>query len=148
MDRPGKSPAQIRSSFEADIAFLQKGYHTIISNHPDMSFDYLKEIEGLMPRDGRLNWTARQAAEWWQRTHDRRALNLQSEAPLAEGKAAFALYSRDGVDGVVVRLIGAQSREGHIKTSSDLTLLDSEWEDGGLRLAFSCPAGRHRFILV
>lgn len=49
--------------------WAHRGLAIVLLNHPDMNFDRLQSMVDELPRSGRLNWTARQIADWWQRTH-------------------------------------------------------------------------------
>ncbi len=70
-----------------------------VMNHPDLNIDQLFELLGDMPREGRLDWTAEQCAEWWQRTHVIDELELRPD-----GQGRFRARSRRGVDAVLIEI--------------------------------------------
>jgi ubiquinone/menaquinone biosynthesis C-methylase UbiE len=71
-----------------------------VMNHPDLNQDELFQHLDSMPSEGRLDWTARQAVEWWLRTHVSGELAMR-----ALGRGRFALEARQQVDGLVIELL-------------------------------------------
>ena len=50
-----------------------------IMNHPDVNQADLFDCLAAMPADGRADWTAAEAAQWWLATHSSRALTVRRE---------------------------------------------------------------------
>jgi hypothetical protein len=57
--------------------FASNGYYCMLLNHPDINLEYLKEMVGLLPTEGRLNWTCLQVSEWWRKTHRQNSLIIK-----------------------------------------------------------------------
>jgi hypothetical protein len=86
-----------------------------VMNHPDLHPQRLFETLAALPADERLDWTARQAADWWRRTHvfenlrvelrDERVMVRASE-PVAD--LAIELLAPDGARTVQVTGVGAE----------------------------------------
>ncbi len=79
-----------------------------VMNHPDQNIDELFAMLDEFPRGGRLDWTAREAVEWWRRSHQRECLSLSiGEAGRIEAS------SQHGVDTLAVEVLqpdGVSSR--------------------------------------
>jgi hypothetical protein len=79
--------------------FLAAGGMVQLMNHPDLNilhlFDYLRG----MPQQGRLDLTARDAADWWRRTHTRERLVLRAD------RMGATLVAADRVDALVVEVL-------------------------------------------
>jgi len=50
-----------------------------LMNHPDINGLDFSALLGSLPREGRLDWTAAQAADWWRRSHTRTHLSVRSD---------------------------------------------------------------------
>jgi hypothetical protein len=70
-----------------------------LMNHPDLNQFELFELLASFPRQGRLDLTAEEAADWWRRTHT--ADHLQAE-PAGDG--AWRLTAERGVQALQVAL--------------------------------------------
>lgn len=70
-----------------------------LMNHPDLNQPELFELLGAIPREGRLDLTAAEAADWWRRTHS--ADELTAEQTTA---GAWRLTARSAVRGLQVEL--------------------------------------------
>jgi hypothetical protein len=70
-----------------------------VMNHPDINVAELFEILGAMPEEGRLDWTAREAIDWWRRTHMAGNLELWPT-----GRSSFGIRCRAGAKGLVIEL--------------------------------------------
>jgi hypothetical protein len=57
--------------------WASRGMHITMLNHPDVNFEALADFIDSLPTEGRLNWTAAQAADWWARTHRRDAVEIE-----------------------------------------------------------------------
>jgi hypothetical protein len=57
--------------------FMALGGLMQVMNHPDIHEDELFSLLHDMPAQGRLDWTAREAADWWRRTHSREHLQMR-----------------------------------------------------------------------
>jgi SAM-dependent methyltransferase len=79
-----------------------------VLNHPDLNRDELFEMLGELPREGRLDWTATEAADWWRRTHVQANLSLETTV---DGR--IRLDSRNPIAGLMleVRTAGGDLRE-------------------------------------
>ena len=69
-----------------------------VLNHPDIHQDELFDWLSTVPREGRLDWTSAQVAEWWRRTHTAGQLRLR------RGNAGFGVESASDVRGLVVEV--------------------------------------------
>lgn len=64
-----------------------------VLNHPDINLDELFSVLATLPSDGRLDWTAAQAADWWWRSHTRSNLRFaRAGAGVVEITAQKALF--------------------------------------------------------
>jgi hypothetical protein len=72
--RPGDVATE-RLSRMADV-FMALGGLMQVMNHPDIHEDELFALLDDLPAQGRLDWTAREAADWWRRTHSREHLQM------------------------------------------------------------------------
>ncbi len=51
-------------------------HYVMILHHPDRPLKNLSGLVNLLPKSGRLNWTAAQVAQWWKITHLRKNLHI------------------------------------------------------------------------
>jgi hypothetical protein len=72
--RPGDVATE-RLSRMADV-FMALGGLMQVMNHPDIHEDELFSLLDDLPAQGRLDWTAREATDWWRRTHSREHLRM------------------------------------------------------------------------
>jgi SAM-dependent methyltransferase len=79
--------------------FRRNGGLLQILNHPDIHADELFSWLAELPREGRLDWTAGEAAVWWRRTHVAGAVELRREP---DGR--IGVTSREPVRGLVIEL--------------------------------------------
>ncbi|MEW5722931.1 MAG: hypothetical protein AB1896_07475 [Thermodesulfobacteriota bacterium] len=142
VDKPGKSRESVYKSMAHDIAFLEKGYHTLISNHPDMNFEFLRDLEALLPIARRVNWTAEQTIDWWRKTHDRRwlSLNLRRVEPEA---VVFAIHLGAENRGFRLDFFGLPAETWKPVATPGLQILDLAPVEGGVSVHLSAPEGRH-----
>jgi ubiquinone/menaquinone biosynthesis C-methylase UbiE len=102
LDRSTKpGDANVDGVLAAAESYRRSGGLMQVLNHPDLNLEELSEVLRRLPRDGRLDWTAADAAEWWRRTHAPAELRLEQEP--AEG--AVTLTSARGVRGAVLELL-------------------------------------------
>jgi hypothetical protein len=75
-----------------------------VMNHPDLNqaplFDFLRSL----PREGRLDWTANQACDWWRRTH------VAGELTLRTTRRETRIHSTLGVSEMTVELLAPDGR--------------------------------------
>jgi hypothetical protein len=76
--------------------YLRTGGLMQVLNHPDIHHEALFATLEAAPQEGRLDWTAGEAAEWWRRTHVAGTLALASEG----GRSRVS--AREPVSGLVV----------------------------------------------
>lgn len=92
-----------------------------VLNHPDINLDELTETLGALPQEGRLDWTAAEAADWWRRTHVGAELSLEQARD-----GAVTLRSRRGVRGAVLELLdpdGSRRRYSlHLEAGGTVTV--------------------------
>jgi hypothetical protein len=67
-----------------------------VLNHPDIHLEALFAALDAAPQEGRLDWTAGEAADWWRRTHVAGTIGLAREGPRSR------LWAREPVSGLVV----------------------------------------------
>ncbi len=84
----------------AATRFRDAGGFLQVMNHPDINLDALFRVIGEIPAEGRLDWTAARAADWWRRSHVRDNLQVES---LAGGN--FRVTSTLGVQDLALELL-------------------------------------------
>ncbi|HWH45680.1 MAG TPA: class I SAM-dependent methyltransferase, partial [Thermoleophilaceae bacterium] len=94
---PGDTAAEAIAKVAANYA--RTGGFMQILNHPDINVDELFDTIARLPTAGRLDWTAREAADWWRRTHVADELQVT-----AIDEHRVRLSSRRGARGLVVEL--------------------------------------------
>ena len=100
---PGDVNAE--SVLAASESYRRAGGLMQILNHPDLNLDELADLLRDLPREGRLDWTAAQAADWWRRTH------VASELGVVAGEnGGVSVSSRRGVRGAVLELLEPDGR--------------------------------------
>jgi ubiquinone/menaquinone biosynthesis C-methylase UbiE len=92
--------AATESVLAAAESYRRAGGMMQVLNHPDLNLEELSEVLRLLPTDGRLDWTAAQAADWWRRTHVLSELRLDQH-----GDGSVTLRSRRGLRGAVLELL-------------------------------------------
>jgi SAM-dependent methyltransferase len=89
--------------------YLRAGGMMQVLNHPDLSHaEFFATLE-RMPLDGRLDWTAAAAADWWRRSHVRGELTV-----IARNDGSVRLVSARGVRGLALEVLmpdGARRRQ-------------------------------------
>lgn len=117
--RPGDS--NVDGVLAAAEAHRRAGGLMQVLNHPDLNLAELADVLRRLPRDGRLDWTAAEAAAWWRRSHVLSELRLD---PHEDG--AVTLTSAHGVRGAVLELLqpdgGRQSYSLHIEAGGSVTV--------------------------
>ncbi len=93
------------SADEARIATAAEAFSSVggflqVMNHPDINLDALFRVISELPAEGRLDWTAARAADWWRRSHVRDHLQVES---LERG--AFRITSSLGVQDLALELL-------------------------------------------
>ena len=117
--RPGD--ANVDGVLAAAETYRRAGGLMQVLNHPDLNLEELTDVLRRLPRDGRLDWTAAEAAAWWRRSH------LLSELRLDQGEGgAVTLTSAHGLRGAVLELLqpdGARQRYSlHIEAGGSVTV--------------------------
>jgi hypothetical protein len=106
-DRPGAVPPNGAAAINSRLdLWRQTGGLLQVMNHPDLNLDELFAFLAELPRDGRIDTTAADAADWWRRSHVGDELELSSER-----SGATRLWSRRGVEGIVVEALSPDGRE-------------------------------------
>ncbi len=82
-------------------SYMQVGGMMQILNHPDINVDELFETVGELPTEGRLDWTAREAASWWRRSHVAEELEVETV-----DDRSVRVTSARGIRGLVLELAG------------------------------------------
>ena len=80
--------------------WIRAGGMLQIMNHPDINRNELIHLLSEMPPDGRADWTAAQACDWWRRSHVHGELTLKA---LPEG--GFSAQARGGVRRLLVEVL-------------------------------------------
>jgi SAM-dependent methyltransferase len=101
-----------------------------VLNHPDLNLEQLADLLARLPRNGRLDWTASEAAGWWRRSHVLSELRLDRE-----GDDAVTLTSARGLRGAVLELLqpdGARQRYSlHLEAGGSVTVGGGRAANGG-----------------
>lgn len=117
--RPGD--ANVDGVLTAAESHRRAGGLMQVLNHPDLNLAELSEVLRRLPRDGRLDWTAAEAADWWRRSHVLSELRLD----LTED-GGVTLTSARGVRGAVLELLQPdgtrQSYSLHIEAGGSVTV--------------------------
>lgn len=105
--------------------YVRAGGLMQVLNHPDLNLEELAGLLRRLPRAGRLDWTAAQAADWWRRTHVMSELKLDRSA---DGE--LTLRSTRGVRGAVLEILlpdGESKRFSiHIEAGDSITVHTGE----------------------
>ena len=100
--------ANVDNVLTAAESYQRAGGLMQILNHPDLNLEELADVLRRLPSDGRLDWTAVEAAAWWRRTHVLSELRLE----LGDG-GAVRLTSAHGVRGAVLELLQPDGSRRH-----------------------------------
>lgn len=117
--RPGD--ANVDGVLAAAESYRRAGGLMQILNHPDLNLEELTDVLRRLPTEGRLDWTAAEAAAWWRRTH------VLSELRMDQGEGgAVTVTSARGVRGAVLELLhpdGSRRRYSlHIEAGGSVTV--------------------------
>jgi ubiquinone/menaquinone biosynthesis C-methylase UbiE len=96
--RPGD--ANVDGVLAAAESYRRAGGLMQVLNHPDLNLEELAEVLRRLPGEGRLDWTAAEAAAWWRRTHVLSELRLDQRED-----GGVTLTSARGVRGAVLELL-------------------------------------------
>jgi SAM-dependent methyltransferase len=117
--RPGDANAE--GVLAAAESYRRAGGLMQVLNHPDLNLEQLSEVLRHLPRAGRLDWTAAEAADWWRRTHVASELRLEQDED-----GAVTLRSPRGVRGAVLELLDPDGRRRryslHIEAGASVTV--------------------------
>ena len=81
-----------------------------IMNHPDINLDALFGLLDAIPREGRLDWTAAKAADWWRRTHTRDELKVSYAGDIP------SFSSKRGVKGALIEQLRPDGTTSQART--------------------------------
>lgn len=117
--RPGD--ANVDGVLAAAESYRRAGGLMQILNHPDLNLEELADVLRRLPTEGRLDWTAAEAAAWWRRTH------VLSELRVEQGEdGGVTLTSAHGVRGAALELLrpdgSRQSYSLHIEAGGSVTV--------------------------
>jgi ubiquinone/menaquinone biosynthesis C-methylase UbiE len=119
--RPGD--ANVDGVLAAAESYRRAGGLMQVLNHPDLNLEELSEVLRKLPCDGRLDWTAAEAADWWRRSHVLSELRLDQDQD-----GAVTLTSARGVRGAVLELLQPDgtrlSYSLHIEAGRSVTVGD------------------------
>jgi ubiquinone/menaquinone biosynthesis C-methylase UbiE len=94
----------------ASEEYVRTGGMMQILSHPDINIEPLFELIERLPSAGRLDLTARDAADWWRRSHVRDELQI-----VQQPDGAVTLSSRHGVRGLTLEVLRPDgSRPRHV----------------------------------
>lgn len=117
--KPGDANAE--GVLAAAESYRRAGGLMQILNHPDLNLEELAGVLRRLPSEGRLDWTAAEAVDWWRRTHVADELNLEQQAD-----GSVTLRSRRGVRGAVLELLDPDGRRRcyslHIEAGGTVTV--------------------------
>jgi SAM-dependent methyltransferase len=73
------TPGNVNAERVGELPALwgEPGGFAQVLNHPDINIDLLFDALAALPADGRVEWTAAQASDWWRRTHVQGELTLE-----------------------------------------------------------------------
>jgi len=112
--------ANVDGVLAAAESYRRAGGLMQVLNHPDLNLEELTDVLRRLPTEGRLDWTAAEAAAWWRRTH------VLSDLRLDQGNGAVTLTSAHGVRGAVLELLhpdGSRQRYSlHIEAGGSVTV--------------------------
>jgi ubiquinone/menaquinone biosynthesis C-methylase UbiE len=113
--------ANVDGVLAAAESYRRAGGLMQVLNHPDLNLDELAEVLRRLPSDGRLDWTAAEAADWWRRSHVRSELRLDQDRG-----GAVTLTSARGVRGAVLELLrpdgSAERYSLHIEAGGSVSM--------------------------
>jgi hypothetical protein len=95
--KPGN--ANVEQVLAMQELFARIGGLYQLMNHPDLNQPELFDLLAAVPREGRLDLTAAEAADWWRRTHSAEELTAKQTAD-----GAWQLTARSEVRGLQVEL--------------------------------------------
>lgn len=122
LDRSTKpGDANVDGVLAAAESYRRAGGLMQVLNHPDLNLEELADVLRRLPTEGRLDWTAAEAAAWWRRTHVLSELRLDQR-----DDGAVTLTSAHGVRGAVLELLqpdGSRERYSlHIEAGGSVTV--------------------------
>jgi hypothetical protein len=142
VDKPGKSEEFVYKSFEQVSRFMGNGYHTIISNHPDISFKYLVDLESSLPTEGRANWTASQVVNWWKKIHDVRNFRI-SFLRRTSNEVVFSLDAECRIEKVAIQFNGLKGCEWALDVPDKIDVISTYNCEGVFCVALAAEKGKH-----
>jgi ubiquinone/menaquinone biosynthesis C-methylase UbiE len=122
LDRSTKpGDANVEGVLAAAEAYRRAGGLMQVLNHPDLNLAELSQVLRELPSEGRLDWTAAEAAEWWRRSH------LLSELRLDQGEGGrVTLTSARGLRGAVLEMLDPDGRRRsyslHVEAGDSVTV--------------------------
>jgi SAM-dependent methyltransferase len=113
--------ANVDGVLAAAESYRRAGGLMQVLNHPDLNLEQLAEVLRRLPGDGRLDWTAAEAAGWWRRSHVLSELRLDQHTG-----GAVTLTSTRGLRGAVLELLQPDGRRQryslHIEAGGSVTV--------------------------
>lgn len=143
VDKVRKSQEQIYEILKVEADHLYKGYYTIVSNHPDMNFDILKNFTESLPKDGRVNWTVNETIDWWTKTHDSGKLRIRKihDSP---NEIVYIIQSTSRVQNLCLTFIEAAEKKLIPESSDNITFVGCEKSGEDLLVGISIDEGESR----
>ena len=135
-----RNPVKEEEVYQRDslARIVADGGYCLVSNHPDMSFDTLREWMTGLPLDRAWHATAAEVADWWRSSHARAALAIDIRRRLGETEVVAAAVER--VEGLVLR----------IPVSASCIVADGasvlSHQNGEMRILVDIEPGRARTI--
>ena len=125
------SDAAVEPVLAAAGEYVRAGGMMQIMNHPDLNHDSFFAMLERLPLEGRLDWTADAAADWWRRTHVQSQLEVK-----VRNNEAVDLVSRTGVRGLALEVLMPDGeRRNHVVSI-----------DPGAELSISIAGGAGRAL--
>ena len=118
------------------------GFYICLINHPDINFDDLRDIVDSLPKKGRLNWTVKQVADWWKKTHSKDYVNIQKH------ENSFKLKFVDSVENIAISMIFPyDSKPKKLKVNEEIISF-VKTNESEIIFSLSAKAGEELFLQV
>ena len=135
-DTEGKdvNPFDLGATVAFNLEWAGRGLAIVLVNHPDLNFERVRSVVSALPAKGRLDWQARQIADWWRRTHQVDQLTWRRDGD------ALIVTAKEAVADLSLILPGAEQApqiDGEVLGADRI----DRAHDGELRIRLSLAAG-------
>lgn len=119
IDSDTLSPEEVLAGQEDWSQFhVRNGSHLSVLNHPDRNPDILEKLIQSLPEKGRLDWTYREVADWWNRTHRRDALAVERITDTNE-ETVYRLTAEEAVEDLEVKIPRTDDYRGDVELTAN-----------------------------